>query len=1042
MRVLCLSLAVGLMFNLSAQTAIRQDTFFSPMKFRNIGPFRGGRSVAVSGVVGDPLTYYMGSTGGGLWKTSDAGHHWRNISDGYFKTGSVGAVAVSESHPHIVFCGMGEHAPRGVMTSHGDGVYKTVDAGKTWQHVGLKETQHIARIVINPFNPDIVLVAAQGQLYGPNQERGIYRSEDGGKTWERTLFINDLTGCAELSMDMNFPNIIYAAMWHHQRLPWQVVSGGSGSGLYKSTDNGKTWHKLTKGLPKEMGKMAIAVSRSNSRKVYALIESDSERELGGLFVSSDAGENWKRVSDDHRLIQRAWYYIELAIDPSNENVVYVLTPSTYRSIDGGANWSEVSGQHGDYHDIWINPKNSQNIILADDGGAAISFDYGASWSRQDNQPTGQYYRINVDNHIPYRIYSGQQDNTSIRIDSRAIGAYGIDINNWSSSAGGESAFLAFDPDNPRYVLGGSYQGTINILDTHTRGRTKIMSYPEQLLGRDAKDMKYRFNWNAPIIRSVHESNTYFHAAQLLLRTDDNGYTWTEFSPDLTRNDKTKQGKGGVPYTNEAVGAENYGTISYVVESPHEAGVYWVGSDDGLVHLTRNNGASWDNVTPLGLQECLVNVIEVSPHNPAVAYIATTRYKFNDHTPALYKTVDYGRTWTNISSGIPMGSYSRVIREDRNTKDLLFTGTETGLYISWNGGLSWQSFQLNLPITPITDMMIKEGNLIVATSGRAFWILDDLGLLGQRLTHESDELVLYRPDDVMQVTGGSELNNVSADFDGTHPLRGVNPATGVVIYYQLPIVADSTELVLRIEDIQGDEVRRYSSKKDNNYQSWSGAPPADKTLSTRIGLNRFVWDMRYPTMPGIPNTYIEANFRGHRVIPGTYTLVLSQGDKELKQIVKISAHPQYVVNEEDYADYHSTISHMEANLTEMHNMVNDLFKKKAKLTELKKTLNQNHASHKAIAQLLEEMTVWDKEMIQRLSKAYDDVENHPNKFSAEYLFLLNEIESDIPKVNKAAQERKAQLDEQWRVLKNRGNQLNEGLKKLNEALWASGIGAIW
>jgi photosystem II stability/assembly factor-like uncharacterized protein len=674
------------------------DSIFKSVKYRNIGPFRGGRSVAVSGVVGDPMTYYMGNTGGGLWKTEDGGQLWTNISDGYFKTSSVGAIAVSESDPNIVYVGMGEHAPRAVMTSYGDGVYKSNDAGKTWRQVGLKATQHISRIVIHPKNPDILYVAAQGALYGPNTDRGVFKSVDGGATWTKVLYVNDLTGCAELSMDYNNPLVMYAAMWEHQRLPWKVISGGAGSGLYKTTDGGETWDKIHKGLPKEKGKMAIAVSRSNSDKVYALVESDSDKELGGLFVSNNAGEQWSKVSSDHSLIQRAWYYIELFIDPNDEEKVYVLNASAQRSIDGGKTWSTITGTHGDYHDLWINPDNSNNMVIANDGGAAVSYNYAKTWSPQNRMATAQFYRVNTDNLFPYNLYGGQQDNTSVKISSLALGSGGIDTHNWSPSAGGESAFLAFDPDNPRYVMGGSYLGTIEILDTKAKASTQIMAAPIQYLGRDGKDMKYRYNWNAPIIKSQHEPNTYYHGAQVLLRTRDNGITWEEVSPDLSNNEKEKQGKGGGPYTNEAVGAENYGTLAYVIESPHEKGFIWAATDDGVLQLTKDGGKTWNKVTPKGLPETQINAIEVSPHDKATAYIATTRFKFNDYTPAIYKTTNYGKSWTNISSGIPNGAYTRVVREDTKRKDLLFAGTELGMYISWNGGKEWQSFQLNLPVT--------------------------------------------------------------------------------------------------------------------------------------------------------------------------------------------------------------------------------------------------------------------------------------------------------------------------------------------------------
>lgn len=516
-------LAVG---TLAGQTA---EKIFKPLTYRNIGPFRGGRSVTASGVVGDPLTYYMGTTGGGLWKTTDAGQRWLNISDGFFETGSVGAVAVSASNPNVVYCGMGEHAVRGVMTSYGDGMYKSSDAGKTWKKIGLEKTQHIARIVIHPSDPDIVYVAAQGALYAPNEERGIYKSSDGGESWEKVLYVNDRTGGIELSQDRHSPNVLYAAMWEHQRTPDKIISGGPGSGLYKSVDSGKTWQTIHEGLPEEKGKMAIAVSPANPEKVYALIESDSNADKGGLFVSDNAGKSWSMASGDNRLVQRAWYYIEVFADPNEENTVYVLSAPTLRSTDGGKTWETLPDSHGDYHDLWINPDNSKNMVLADDGGAGISFDYGKTWSTLDNMPTAQFYRINADLLFPYNIYGGQQDNTSVKIASLSVGRSGITDEDWTYSAGGESAFLAFDPNNPRYVMGGSYLGTIDVLDSQTKSGTNVMAAPIQYLGRAARDMKYLYNWNAPIIRSMHEPATFYHGAQLVLRTRDMGVTWEEVS---------------------------------------------------------------------------------------------------------------------------------------------------------------------------------------------------------------------------------------------------------------------------------------------------------------------------------------------------------------------------------------------------------------------------------------------------------------------------------------------------------------------------------
>ncbi len=1015
--------------------------YFEPLKYRNIGPFRGGRSVTATGVIGDPLTYYMGTTGGGLWKTNDAGQRWENISDGFFETGSVGAVAVSESNPNIVYCGMGEHAVRGVMTSYGDGVYKSTDAGKTWKKVGLEKTQHIARIIIHPTNPDIVYVAAQGALYGPTKERGIYKSVDGGASWKLVLFVNDLTGCNELSIDANTPEVMYASMWHHQRKPNMVVSGGSGSGLYKSTDGGDSWFQIHNGLPEEKGKMAIAVSPANSNKVYALIESDSNQDKGGLFVSNDAGNSWTMVSGDNRLVQRAWYYIEVFPDPNDENTVYVMSAPALRSIDGGKSWERITGTHGDFHDLWINPSNSNNMVIANDGGAAISFNYGKTWSTQDIMPTAQFYRINADNLFPYNIYGGQQDNSSVKIASLSLGRAGISEQDWSYSAGGESAFLAFDPENPRYVLGGSYLGYINVLDSQTKSGTNILAAPIQYLGRAARDMKYLFNWNAPIIRSQHEDNTFYHCAQLVLRTKDMGLTWEEMSPDLTRNIDDKQGMGGGPYTIEAVGAENYGTIAYMIESPHEKGVFWTGSDDGFVHISKNNGESWENVTPKGLQECLINAIEISPSDPATAYIATTRYKFNDYTPAIYKTTNYGKSWTNISSGIPYGAFTRVVREDASRKDLLYAGTEKGMYISWNGGSSWEAFQLNLPVTPITDLMVHQGDLIVATSGRSFWILDDLAALGQ-YQPGNNILKIMQPEDALNASWRSPLNGNSKSFKGTNPFNGVNPANGMVLYYDLPKNAITTEVTLEIMNDKGKVLRSFTSKKDTDYKKHNGGgPPPAPVLSTKAGLNRFVWDLKHPIVPGIPDVYIEANFTGHVAPPGTYTLRLKAGEEVATTTGRIVSTPGFDVKDEQYREYDVFMSDMEKKVAEMHNMVNRLYKVQGQLKTLLGTMEESTVKEEG-QKLLNDLVAWDEDMIQRKSQAYDDVENFPNKFTAEYLFLISQTNSVIPRVNKPSKDRKQELDVQWNTLRSRAEVLsNEVIPAYNQKLWQIGIGAL-
>jgi photosystem II stability/assembly factor-like uncharacterized protein len=939
---------------------------------------------------------------------------------------------------------MGEHAIRGVMTGSGDGVYRSTDAGRTWKKIGLDDTRQISRIIVDPRNPDVVFVAAQGSPYAPTKQRGVFKSTDGGVTWKNTLFVDEKTGASELSMDAHNPRILYAAMWEHGRRPWQVISGGPGSGLYKSVDGGETWEKMTKGLPDKMGKMAIAVSRSNPDKVYALIESDSYSPARGLYASNDAGKSWSQVTNEPRMLQRAWYYIELFIDPKDENRIYVLAAPMLRSNDGGKTWEDVPTQHGDTHNLWINPDNSDNFILSDDGGAAISFDRGKSWSSIMNQATGQFYRINVDNEFPYRIYAAQQDNSSVMIASRDPAGYGIGTSSWSASAGGESAFLAFDPDNPRFVLGGSYAGTIEVLDTKSRVGTSIMAAPIQYQSMDAKDMKYRYDWNAPIIWSRHEPNTFYHGAQMLLKTSDMGKTWKEVSPDLTRNEKEKQGKAGVPYTNEGVGAENYGVLTYVAESPHEKGVIWTGSVDGLVQLTRDGGVTWKNVTPKGLPECLVNAIEVSPHDKGTAYLATTRYKFNDQSPALYKTTDYGQTWTRINTGIAPNAFTRVVREDDVRKDLLFAGTEVGLYVSWNGGKDWSPFQLNMPITPITDLKIHRGNLIASTAGRGIWVLDDLALLRQYRA-DGPDVALYRPADAVLTNSGSELDDAKETFTGANLTRGVNPASGIVLYYRLPKLEKTDSVTLEVRDAAGALVRRYSSKPDTTAKKWASGPPADPVLASATGINRIVWDLRHATMPGVPGVHMEGSYRGHKASPGSYRFTLTLGSKTVTTEAAILANPLYAMDAAAYAEYDGFMSAMERELTQMHETVNRLLPTQERLASVLADLPAGDAYtglKRDGEALLAKLKAWDEEMIQRRTKVYDDVENFPQKFTAHYIFLLNQTESERPQMNQPAKDRRAELDKAWAALKARADAMvSEDIPALNRKLSDAGIGAV-
>jgi photosystem II stability/assembly factor-like uncharacterized protein len=999
--------------------ALDLETYFKPLVWRNIGPSRGGRSVAATGVKGNDLVYYMGTTGGGLWKTEDAGQSWKNISDGYFKTGSVGAVAVADADPNVVYVGMGEHAPRAVMTSYGDGVYRSTDAGKTWKHLGLEMTRHISNIVVDPKNPDVVYVAAQGALYGPSKERGIYKSVDGGKTWKNMLFVDENSGCADLKIDMNNPRILYATMWDHRRLPWAMQSGGNGSGLYKSTDGGETWFKIENGLPNEKGKMAVAVSGANSNKVYALVESDTHKELGGLFVSRDAGANWTRVSKDHRLTSRAWYYIEVFADPVQENTVYVLGAAGLKSEDGGRNWTNIRGTHGDYHQLWINPDNNQNQVIANDGGAAITFNGGKIWSAQDNMPTAQFYRINVDNQFPYNIYAGQQDNSSVKIASRNTMGGSITVRQWTSSAGGESAFLGFDPNNPRYVMGGSYQGTIELLDSYTGEGVGVMEHPVQYQALQPKHMKYRFNWNAPILYSKHEKGVFYHAGNRLFKTTDMGKSWEAISPDLTTNDSTKMGISGYPYTNEGAGGENYCTISYVAESAKEKGVIYTGSDDGLVHVTRDGGKTWVNITPAGLGEALINVVEVSPHDPATVFVAANKFKFNDLTPFAYKSTNYGKTWTKIVTGIPYGAFVRVVREDERRKDLLYAGTETGLYISYDGGTRWQSFQRNLPVTGITDLMVHKGNLIAATHGRSFWILDDLEPIRNLDPGSFQTAKIYPVAETYRVSGYSMFDNNSQTTEPFPITTGANPSTGAVLYYHLPDSADNIRnLVLEIRSASGDLVQSFSNKPrsvNTSNNSYRELP----LLSVHPGLNRFVWNLRRQDMPTIDDVYIEGSYAAGRVVPGRYTITLKVDDQVNTAPLLVQADPRINATQEEYLQQDALLKKLEKDVTDIHVAV-------TKMRGLSKQIKSflalvEHDSTKAeLLKLGQEiggkLTAWEEKLIQPKSQSYDDVINFVNKLSANIIFVHGEVNANVPYVTEGQLARYTELHEEWMVYK--------------------------
>jgi photosystem II stability/assembly factor-like uncharacterized protein len=992
--------------NKSSEPTIKlTDSLIHGLKWRNIGPYRGGRSVASSGVIGKPHTYYMGSTGGGVFKTTDDGITWNNISDKFFKTGSVGAIAVSESDINIVVVGMGEHAIRGVMTSMGDGVYKSMDAGKTWVHLGLEKTRHISDVIIHPTNPDIIYVSAQGAQYASSRDRGIYRTQDGGNTWENILSVNDATGASSLSMDMNNPRILYASMWQHRRYPWYIESGGEGSGLYKSNDGGDTWVKMKEGLPEAFGKSGISVSRANSDRVFAVIEAEEEK--GGVYRSDDAGKTWKQINKNRVNIARSWYYMEIFADPQNENIVYVLNAPVMKSIDGGKSFSNIPVPHGDNHHLWINPNDNSNLINSNDGGANISFNGGKSWSTQQNQSTSQFYRVITDNLVPYNVYGGQQDNSAIAIASRTNDR-GIDWKDWYSVAGGESAFIAFDPNNPEIVYGGTYQGNIGKWTKASGEQKSIKEYPELGLSIAPKDAKYRYNWNAPIISSPHNRATIYHAGNVVFKTTDEGTSWEEISPDLTKNETDKHGPGGGPYTNEAAGGENYNTITALVESELEEGVLYAGSDDGLLHITKNGGQSWENITPKGIEDGIINSIEVSPHNPAAAYVVILRYKSMDLNSYVFKTNNYGKSWTKVVNGLddPNG-FARVVRADKKVDGLLYAGTEIGLYVSNDDGTHWQRLKLNLPSVPINDLIIQDNDLVAATSGRGFWILDDLGVI-QMMDSSNESILLFKPKASYLIFGGT------SKAVG----QGQNPKSGVTFDYYLDREVDTLDL--KLEVLQDSTViRTYTNKKQKDFKSWPGGPVKPQILPAKKGYNRFTWDFNREALPSINKVFVFGGLSGSSVSPGTYTLRMTLENDTAKTDIAILSNPAINASPQDFAEQQIMLVTIENTIKDMHKYVNQMRSAKSQLDAHAKLLKDNMNAKSLLEKgdaLSKRIDSWEENLIQAKQKTFQDVINFNNKLNSQFIQLKSYIDQADPKITNGGKERFNDLMKDWQVYK--------------------------
>ncbi len=927
--VISVSIALSLIWFLAAQPVCAQQpeqSVIKGLRYRNIGPYRGGRVTAVTGVPSQPNVYYFGATGGGVFKTTDGGINWTPVSDGFFKTGSVGGIGVCASEPNVIYVGMGESPIRGNV-SHGDGVYKSTDAGKTWQHTGLEDTRHIGRVRVHPKNPDIVYVAAIGHIFGSNEQRGVFKTTDGGKTWKKSLYKSDKAGAVDLILDPSNPNVVYAGFWEVYRKPWTLESGGPGGGIHKSTDGGETWADLTRnpGLPRgTVGKIGITVSPVNSERLWAIVEAED----GGVFRSDNGGTSWTKVNESRNLRQRAWYYTRIYADPQVLDTVYVLNTGFYKSIDGGRTYTTINVPHGDNHDLWIAPDNSMRMINSNDGGANVSVDGGRTWTQQD-QATAQFYRVATDNDFPYHIYGAQQDNSTVKTASRTTD-FGIDTQHWYDVGGGESGWIAPDPRNSDIIYAGSYGGLLTRHDHRTGQERNVNAWPDNPMGGGADVLKYRFQWNFPIVFSPHDPTVLYCASNVLHKTTNEGQSWEVISPDLTRNDKSKQGSSGGPITKDNTSVEYYCTIFTLMESPVQKGVIWAGTDDGLVQVTRDGGKNWANVTPptsLMPEWIQINSLDASSFDAGTCYVAGTMYKWDDNKPYLYKTNDYGKTWKKITNGIPDTAFTRVIREDPNKRGLLYAGTETGLYVSFDDGDNWQSLQLNLPVVPITDLAVhkRDKDLVVATQGRSFYILDDLPVLHQLADALKADAHLFKPEESYRVGGfgGFSLPNATV---------GENPANGSVIYYYLK--SKPTAVTLEILDAAGKTIKKFESRggagaaggapADGDFFAFFGGGGGASRASAAAGLNRFVWDQRYPDASRFPGLIMWAgSTTGPRAVPGSYQVKLTVDGKVLTQSFEIKKDPRLATSPEDFAKQFDLLIKIRDKVTETHDAITQI-----------------------------------------------------------------------------------------------------------------------
>ncbi len=906
------------------------EKLFNGMQWRQIGPFRGGRALAIEGVVGEPDTYYFGAVAGGVWKTVDGGANWTPLFDQQ-DISSIGAMAVAASDHNVIYAGTGEGAIRG-NTTYGTGIYKSLDAGKTWKNVGLKDSRQIGALILDPRNPEVVLVAALGHAFGPNQERGIFRTTDGGKTWTKVLSKDENTGGIDVVFDPHNPNIVFAALWQARRQPWFFSSGGPGSGLYRSEDNGVTWkHIEGNGLPDGiLGKIGVAVSGADPNRIYAIIEAKE----GGLYRSDDAGEHWTRVNDDGRFRQRAWYFSKVYADPKTVDTVYLLNTGLFRSVDGGKNFTLLPGRHGDHHGLWIDPENPNRIANVSDGGAAITTDGGKTWTTEYNQPTAQFYHVAVDNAFPYHIYGAQQDNSNVGIASRTDSGV-IGRQNWFEAGGGECGFVVPDPRD-WHIIYSNNEGFAVRYDRNREEVQDISPMPLDHSGHGANDVPYRFQWVTPLMLSPHNPDVLYTAAECVFKSTDHGQSWAKISDDLTRNDKSKQQPSGGPLTHDITSVEYYDTVFALAESPAAKGTLWAGTDDGLIHVSADDGGHWSNVTPKMPEWSTVDLIEASPHDGKTACAAVDRHKLDDFKPYIFKTTDLGKTWSSIVNGIPDGAYVHGVREDPKKHGLLYAGTERGVYVSFDDGTHWQPLQLNLPRSPIHDLVVKDDDLVVATHGRSFWVLDDVTPLRQANAQSTAaEMIVYQPQTALRLHYPEEIDK--------HQPAGDNPPPGAIIDYYFK-TAPKDEVTLDIIDSHGKVVRHLSSKEKKEAEQppeWPDRVERVKTIPANEGMNRFAWDLRYNDPVQVPDAfYSDTGPQGPLATPGDYQVKLTAAGKSQTVPLKLVIDPRTKGAEAAVQKQFSLSMQVNDRISQLHQAVNEIRDLKSQIKNLHTRFDEN------------------------------------------------------------------------------------------------------